>query len=135
MVELDMKEIPRVYDEEDQLTLDRSVESLKEQIGLYEKSIKAIEGQREDYLAQCAVDEAAWAIRMAPGNHEKLDDKKAFKYELDPQYWVYVRAKMEYEVREMNLRKEGQLKSFEHRLDEMRSQKQITEDKLSALQS
>jgi hypothetical protein len=109
------------------------VESLKHQIELYNQSLASIDEQKEDYLAQCAIDEEVWAIRFRDGNHEKMDQFKHFKYELDPRYWELVRAKQEYEYRSLINQKTSTLKSFDFRKEELTKQLELTKEKLAEM--
>lgn len=127
-------ELVAVKDEIGQVTMDRQVESLKEQIGLYEKAIESLILQKADYLAQCDIDDRAWKVRLAPGNHEKIEDKKSFKYELDPEFWVCVREKQEYEYRNHVASRDSTANGFDVRIKELEGQLESTREKLVAVE-
>ncbi len=131
---VEQSELIGVQDEVGAVGLQRQVESLNEQIGLYEKAIDALQKQKVDYLEQCAVDDEAWQIRLAPGNHEKIEDKKSFKYELDPKFWECVRKKQEYEYRDHCARRDSTTNGFDVRIKELEGQLESTREKLVAVE-
>jgi hypothetical protein len=130
---VDEKEMVGVNDDLGTEIAERQLESLKEQLVMYEKSIERSIKEREDYIEQCEVDETVWQIRLKDGNHEKLEDKKQFKYELDPKYWEMVRKKAEYEYRNHRSAYDSTLKRFERTLDELNKSKESVEEKITAL--
>lgn len=131
---MDEKELIGEKDSIGQKMAEDQLESLKGQLKMYKSSIKLKKAQKQDYLDQVKLDDEVWQIRMKDGNHEKIDDKKSFKYELDPRFWELVRAKQEYEYRDHQARMEQTIKKFDMDIKMLKDSLKSVKEKIKTME-
>jgi len=79
---------------------EKQITNLNAEKEQFEKRVEQLDRNLENYVPQWEIDNGMWQLQLSDNNHIKKEEHRIFPYEEKPEYWDFVKKKLEYKYRQ-----------------------------------